>query len=157
MYRFDKLQEFELSSGFNVNDTQFPFEFGNLRKITLELMTFSDAWIDSFIVKNQQLEHLSLNIKSKNQHFDENVLKMKKTLPNLRSIEFIGACALQLDTIVELLRYNDLIELMLSGLHSETYAALKHQTEIKKMGWQLMLFSKFFGARFERQAIGNFE
>lgn len=144
-----------MSSVFNSDEGRMPFEFGNLRRIKLDLRALPDSWIDGFIAKNQQLEYLSLNIKSDNACFDENVLKMKKTLPNLRSLELIGASTLKLDTIIDLLRNSDLVELLMSGLNTATYDALKVQDEIKKMAWRLTLFSKFTGAKFERHTTGN--
>lgn len=154
---FEKLQELELTSTFYINEIS-QFSFGQLQKIILNLAILPDSWVDDIIAKNQQIHHLSLNKINAENVFsinDDIVLKMVKILPNLQLLEMNNAGYLKLDTIRELLKIESLRELLLSGLNTETYSALRTNSEFKALPWKVMLCSKFFGAQFEREPANS--
>lgn len=132
-------------------DLSCPFDFGHLQKIILDLPFLPDSWIDDFIAKNQQVHYLSLRITSIGIS-NGMVLKIKKALPNLRYFEIGNALNVWSPTITELLLENNrLSDLMFCNFGEITYLTLRNYSKkINALGWSLMLFPKFNGAKFER-------
>ncbi|XP_055304801.1 uncharacterized protein LOC129569704 [Sitodiplosis mosellana] len=150
LYAFKQLHQFEMSSVFTARGLNCPFDFGHLQKVILDLRFLPDSWIDDFLVKNPQINHLSLSI-TPNGINDSMISKIKKALPNLRYLEIDNASNVCSTTIMKLLEDKNLNDLLFSHFNSFAYSLLRSESEkIKALGWSVKLFSKFYGAKFER-------
>ncbi|XP_055304815.1 uncharacterized protein LOC129569711 [Sitodiplosis mosellana] len=98
-YVFKQLQEFEITT---VHDMRFPFDFGQLQKITMDLFILPDSWHQEFLMKNGQVRHLSLSVKP-TMISDQIVPKIRKVLPQLRFLEIEFASNLKCSTIMDLI------------------------------------------------------
>lgn len=128
----------------------FPFNFGRLQKVTLSLSFLPDSWVDSFLATNQRIQHLSLSVQP-TMITDRMVPKIEHALSELKFLEIDFASNLQTATILQLLQHKHLKDLLLSHLNSDVYSALKENSQqIDALGWNVVVFSKFKGAKFER-------
>lgn len=155
-YTFKRLHEFKISTFITVHDIRFPFDFGRLEKITMDLSILPNSWIPEFLTKNEQVHHLSLSIKP-TMISDQIIPKIKMALPNLRFFEIEFASNLKSSTIMELIKDKELKELLFSDLNIEIYSELKNNfNDTKTLNWNAIFFSKISGIYFERLRKGRF-
>lgn len=155
-YTFKHLHEFKISTFITVHDIHFPFDFGRLQKITMDLSILPNSWIPDFLTKNERVHHLSLSVKP-TMISDQIIPKIKMALPNLHFFEIEFASNLKSSTIMELINDKQLKKLLFSDLNNEIYSKLKNIfNDTKILNWNAMFFPKISGVYFERLREGNF-